>query len=110
MSANFFQDLVDFLPKHVSPRISYVHALIAFLITGTITYILGGNMSFDFDNDGVQSELEERTSLAVRLAVTAIVSLLVADMTFSTSWRLRNFSANKNHITYSRWFPGFYKQ
>ena len=110
MSEKFFQDLVEFLPKHVSPRISYAHALVAFLITGTITYIIGGNINFDFNDDGEQSEIEKRTSSSVRIAGSVIISLLVADFVFSTSWKLRNLKTNKNHITYSRWFPGFYSQ
>lgn len=108
MSEKFFQDLVEFLPKSISPTISYAHALVAFLITSTITYVLGGNINFDFNNDGEQSVIDKRTSNSVRLAGTVIISLLVADFVFSMSWKLRNLKTNKNHITYSKWFPGIY--
>jgi hypothetical protein len=110
MSEKFFQDLIEFLPKHVSPIPSYSHAIVAFLVTGTITYLISGKFApdFDLDQDGEQSESESIAALSVRLAGVAILSLMVADFVFSFSWRRRNIKINRNHITYSRWFPSLY--
>lgn len=107
MDGQFFEKLVDFLPKHVSPMRSYAHGGVAFLVTFLVAYLILPR-SLDHDRDGVVSETEKRTQEGVRVAVSVIASLLVADLVFSLSWRRRNFTINKNHMTYRRWFPSFY--
>lgn len=109
MDSQFFEKLVDFLPKHVSPIPSYGHGLVAFTISCIVTYLLGSQyFVFDFNQDGVMSETEQKTQRGVQLAVSVIISLLVADLVFSMSWKKRNFLINKNHMTYKRWFPNAY--
>ena len=109
MDEQFFEKLVDFLPKHVSPMPSYIHGTIAFVVSVIVTYTLGNKyFVFDFNGDGETSEIEEKTQTSVKLAVSLIISLLVADLVFSSSWRLRNFTINKNHMIYKRWFPNIY--
>ena len=56
MSEQFFENLVEFLPKHVSPRPSYLHATIVFVIIGLISYYLGGGINIDINKDDVESE------------------------------------------------------
>lgn len=109
MDGQFFEKLVDFLPKHVSPMKSYAHGAIAFVVTFIVSYLLGGDyFVLDFNQDGVISESEEMTQKGVKIAVSVIISLLVADLVFSVSWKKRNFLINKNHMTYRRWFPKMY--
>jgi hypothetical protein len=109
MDGQFFDKLVEFLPKHVSPMPSYVHGAVAFTVMFVVVYLLGGEyLVLDFDQDGEISETEQRAQDGVRLAVAVIIALLVADLVFSISWKRRNFSINKNHVTYKRWFPKAY--
>ena len=109
MDDQFFEKLVDFLPKHVSPIKSYFHGTLAFTVSCIIIYIIGGNyFVLDFNQDDVISESEARTQQGVRIAVSVIISLLIADIVFSFSWKKRNFLINKNHLTYKRWFPKMY--
>ena len=109
MDEQFFEKLVDFLPKHVSPIPSYFHGTLAFIVSSIIIYIIGGNFFvIDFNQDEVISETEARMQQGVRIAVAVIISLLLADVVFSVSWKRRNFYINKNHVTYRRWFPKIY--
>ena len=109
MDGQFFEKLVDFLPKHVSPMKSYSHGAIAFIATFIVTFLLGRKyFVLDFDQDDFISESEQRTQDGVSVAVAIIISLLVADFVFSISWKRRNFAVNKNHMTYKRWFPVAY--
>ena len=110
MDDRFFEKLVDFLPKHVSPIRSYYHGVFAFLVTFALTYYLGKqHFVMDFNQDKIASETEKRIQEGVSVAIAVIVSLLVADVAFSISWKKRNFAVNKNHMTYKRWFPGVYQ-
>lgn len=109
MDGQFFDKLVDFLPKHVSATKSYVHASIAFIATCLVVYIVGGRyVVFDFDQDGDISDSEKTAQDGVKIAVAVIIALLVADFVFNVSWKRRNFLINKNHVTYKRWFPSVY--
>jgi len=108
MSEQFFENLVEFLPKHVSPRPSYLHATIVFVIIGLISYYLGGGINIDINKDDVESENDVRVSEAIRIGIALIVALLVADTAYSVSWNRRNFKINKNHNVYRKWFPKLY--
>lgn len=109
MDDQFFEKLVEFLPKHVSPLKSYIHGFAAFLVVYTLVYTIGGKyFVMDFNQDGEISENEKKTQQGVRIAVAVVISLLVADVVFSVSWKRRNWFINKNHITYKRWFPSMY--
>jgi len=78
---DFFEELVKFLPKHVSPMKSV-------------------------NRDGIESENEEKAKKLIQHGLSFIISVFIADVAFNTSWRLRN-KINKNHATYSRWFQGY---
>lgn len=109
MTSNFFDQLEEFLPKHVSPLPSYVHASAAFIIAALITYYFGAkHIVFDFNKDEHISDTEKSVEQYVQLAVCTVVSLLVADLVFSSSFKLRSYKTNKKHYTYRRWFPGVY--
>lgn len=109
MDDQFFEKLVEFLPKHVSPLKSYAHGFAAFLVVYTIVYIIGGNyFVMDFNQDGEISETEKKTQQGVRIAVAIVISILVADVVFAVSWKRRNWLINKKHLTYKRWFPRMY--
>lgn len=107
--ANFFEQLEDFLPSHVSPLPSYAYASIAFVVCGLITYNLGAEyIVSDFNRDDHVSAAEERTRKYVQMAASALISLLVADAIFDMSLKVRGFRANKKHFTYGKWFPKLY--
>ena len=108
-STKFFKDLVEFLPKHVSPIKSYTHALLAFISFFIISYLIMNKLDFqlDVDNDGIESENEERVKKIIQIAISFIISVFIADLTFNASWKIRN-RVNKNHATYARWF-NFYQ-
>ena len=108
MSDTFFENLVEFLPKHVSPRPSYLHATIVFIIVGLIVYYLGGGIDIDVNRDNVESDVDRRISEAIRIGVSVILALLVSDTAYSISWNMRNFRINKNHTVYRKWFPKLY--
>lgn len=106
MEDNFFEKLEQFLPKHVSPLPSYAHGAVAFVVAAIVTYRLGAeHLAFDFDQD---EAVFTTTEMYVQIAVSSVVSLIVADLVFSLSFKLRSFSTNKNHFTYRRWFPRLY--
>ena len=108
-TTNFFDQLEDFIPKHVSPIKSYVHALAAFVVTGLITYFLGGKyLVSDFNQDDNVSETEVRARRYVQVASSVLISLLVADSVYAFSFRVRGFKANKKHFVWKRWFPKLY--
>ena len=108
MSEGFFENLVEFLPKHVSPRPSYLHATIVFIVVWIIIYSMGGGIDVDINNDDVESKTDARVSEAIRVGISLIISLLVADTAYSISWNWRNFKINKNHNVYRKWFPSIY--
>jgi len=88
---DFFEELVKFLPKHVSPMKSYIHASLVFVITFV-------------NRDGIESENEEKAKKFIQHGLSFIISVFIADFAFDISWRLRN-KVNRNHNVYSRWFP-----
>lgn len=109
MDDKFFEKLVEFLPKHVSPMKSYAHGAIGFIVAYLIAYAIGGQFFIlDFDQDDAISETERRAQDGIRIAIAVLVALFVSDLVFNISWRRRNFSINKNHITYKRWFTSLY--
>lgn len=61
-----------------------------------------------FFQDEHISETEEKAKQYVQVAVSGVISLLVADLVNSSSFRIRSFGVNKKHFTYRRWFPGAY--
>ena len=105
---NFFEELIEFLPKHVSPMKSYIHASLVFVITFIISSLVINKLDFQFDvnRDGVESENEEKAKKFVQVGVSFILAVFAADLTFSTSWRIAN-RVNRNHATYARWFKGY---
>lgn len=106
---NFFEQLEDFLPSHVSPVPSYIHAFLALIVAGVVSYYLGEKLIVsDFTRDGSVSETEERAKKYIRVGTSAIVTLFVADTVFSVSFKLGGFRMNKKHFTYRRWFPSLY--
>jgi len=109
MSATFFKELVEFLPKYVSPVKSYVHATLTFIITFIIAKLIINKLDFNFDidSDGSESETEEKAKMFVEYAVALLISIFVADLAFSASWKIRN-RVNGKHKTYARWFKGLY--
>lgn len=110
MNNDFFNKLEEFLPQYVSPLPSYAHAVAAFVVTGIVAYALSNRFgALDLNQDDSISEAERKVQEYVRVAVSTLVSLVLADLTFSVSFRLRNFRANRRHVTYSRWFPKLYK-
>jgi len=109
MSASFFSELKDFLPVFVSPRPSYIHASIAFIITILVGHMLTKTdlLTLDIDGDGVESEKEKKMKNLVYYGSSAIVGFFIADTVFGLSWKLRN-KVNRPHLTYANWFPGIY--
>ena len=108
VAKDFFEELVKFLPKHVSPMKSYVHASLVFIITFIVSILITNNLDlkFDVNSDGTESENEEKAKKFIQYGISFIVSVFVADAAFNTSWRLRN-KININHTTYARWFQGY---
>lgn len=107
--SNLFEQLEEFLPKHVSPIPSYLHATLAFVVAGLISYYLAGELIVsDFTRDGRVTEAEERAKKYVQIGACAIFSLFLADAVFSASFKIRGFRANRKHFTYRRWFPSLY--
>jgi len=109
MSATFFKELTNFLPKYVSPGKSYIHATISLLLTFIIanTIITKMDLKFDIDRDGLESETEEKAARFIGYGFAFLIAIFVADLTFSTSFRMRN-KVNRNHATYARWFKSLY--
>ena len=75
--------------------------LIGHMLTKTEMFTL------DIDGDGIESEKEKTMKNLVYYASAGIVGFFIADTVFGVSWKLRN-KVNRNHITYSKWFPGVY--
>ena len=109
MSKAFFKELVDFLPKHVSPVKSYIHATISFIVMFIIanTVINKMDFKFDIDSDGLESDTEEKAARFIGYGFAFLIAIFVADLTFSTSFKMRN-KVNRNHATYARWFKSLY--
>lgn len=109
MSKAFFKELVEFLPKYVSPRTSYLHATISLIITFIVANIIITKMDFkfDIDRDGNESETEEKVARFIGYGFAFLIAIFVADLTFNTSFRMRN-RVNRNHLTYARWFKNLY--
>jgi hypothetical protein len=109
-TTNFFEQLEDFLPSHVSPLPSYLYAFVAFVVAGLLTYYLGaGYLVHDFNRDERVTETEERARKYVQVAASAIISLVAADAAYDLSFMIRGYKANKKHFVYRRWFPKFYR-
>lgn len=109
-SANFFEQLKEFLPKYISPMKSYIHAGIVFLVVFALVSMIINYADFEFDinNDGLESENEEKAKRYIGYGVSFLVAVVAADLGYTVSWKLRN-SVNKDHLTYSRWFGSIYK-
>jgi len=108
LPSNFFEQLTEFLPKFVSPMKSYLHAGIAFTCVFIIVHMISSNLKLDIDGDGEESETEEKARNLVALAISFIMAIFVADVTYTISWRLRNKAVNGNHLTWRRWFAPVY--
>lgn len=109
MSTKFFKELVEFLPKHVSPTKSYIHSALTFVIVFIISKIIIKqiDMNFDVDSDGSESESEEKAKFFIECGIALLISLFASDMAFNISWGIRN-RINKNHRTYQKWFKALY--
>lgn len=108
-TTNLFHQLEDFLPSHVSPLPSYAYASVAFAISNLITYSLGAEyLVSDFNRDDYVSATEERARKYVQVAISALISLLVAEAVFELSFKVRGYRANRRHFVYKRWFPKLY--
>lgn len=109
-SANFFEQLKDFLPKYISPMKSYIHAGLVFIVIFAIvsTAISYADFEFDINNDGMESETEEKAKRYIGYGVSFLVAIVAADLGYTLSWRLRN-APNRDHLTYARWFGSIYK-
>lgn len=108
-TTNFFEQLEDFLPTHVSPLPSYACASVALVISGLITYYLGAEyLVSDFNRDKHVSPAEARARKYVQVVTSVLVSLLVADTVYDLSFKVRGYMANKKHFVYKRWFPKLY--
>lgn len=106
---SFFSELQNFLPVYVSPIKSYLHALGAFTTMMALAKLLEKKlaMRIDFDGDGLESATEKKMKVYAYYGVCFIVALLVTDLTYTVSWRLRN-KVNLKHVNYKRWFPSLY--
>lgn len=105
----FFEQLEDFLPQHISRMPSYAHASVALAVTGLVTYILGAKyLVADFNQDDQVSEAEERAKKYVQAAASLLISVFIADAVFNVSFRIRGFRTNKRHFVYKTWFPRLY--
>lgn len=108
-NTNVFDQLENFLPRHVSPLPSYAHSCVAFVISGMVTYALGAEyLVSDFNRDDHVSATEERARKYVHVAISTLISLLVAEAIFELSFKIRGYRANKRHFVYKRWFPKLY--
>lgn len=106
---NLFEQLEEFLPKHISPVPSYLHASLAFAVTGLVSYHIAGKLiTSDFTRDGRVTEEEARAKKYVQIGACTLLSLLLADAVFSISFKVRGFRINRKHFTYSKWFPSLY--
>ena len=107
--ATIFDQLEEFLPKHVTPVPSYFHAAAAFLVAGIATHQLGGQfIASDFDSDGSVSETEARAKKYARIASSLLVAIFFFDTVYNISFKIRGFRTNKKHFTYRHWFPKIY--
>ena len=108
-TTNLFEQLENFLPQHVSPLPSYLHASLAFVVAGLVTHHLGAEyIVSDLNRDGRVSEAEARAKRYVQIGASLLISLFVADTVFSASFTLRGIRTNRKHLTYRRWFPSIY--
>ena len=109
-SRDFFNELENFLPQYVSPIKSYFHAFIAFLFIVAVGQSLSDKLSpkIDLNGDGVESTLEERSRKAIYFGILVIIALVVGDLAYSVSWKLRN-RVNRKYLTYARFFPSLFR-
>ena len=105
----FFSELQNFLPVYVSPRQSYVRAMGAFVVVMLLSKVLEKRlaMKIDIDGDGLESKTEARMKLVIYYGSWFIFALMVANLTYTVSWRLSN-RVNLKHLGYKRWFPSLY--
>jgi len=108
-STDFFTQLKEFLPKYVSPVPSYLHAFLVFSVIMVIGHVISANtdVTLDIDGDGTESATELKMKKFAFYGTSAIVGIIVADLAYTISWRLRN-KGNSSHLTYRRWFPSIY--
>ena len=108
-SREFFNELENFLPQYVSPMKSYFHAFVAFLFVVAVGHSLSDKLSpkIDLNGDGLENTLEERTRIAIYNGSLVILALIVGDLAYSLSWKLRN-RVNRKYLTYARFFPSLF--
>lgn len=108
-SAQFFRELENFLPVHVPAIPSYVHSTVVFLLVSIIGYVLSekSEATLDVDGDNQESDTERKMRKFIYRGTAVFIALMLADLTFNISWRLRN-KVNRRHLVYSRWFPKLY--
>ncbi len=103
--ATVFDQLEEFLPKHVSPIPSYLHGLIACAVSFIVTQRLGARFLESSESD---SKTEDRVKKYTQIACSALVGILLFDTVFNISFKVRGFRTNKRHFTYRHWFPKLY--
>lgn len=96
-SKEFFRELQNFLPVHVSAFPSYLHAFLVFVVATLIgAWIV---RRYEPDED---SSLDPRLQQYALYGTSVLAGLFLADIAYSVSWLLRN-RVNRKHITYKRW-------
>ena len=106
-SAQFFEELKDFLPKFVSLRPSYVHAFITFCVVMIIGNVMPQTSIIDLEDENM-SETAQKRAKYVYYAGVLLFAFFVGDTAFSVSWRLRNKKVNGLHMTWRKWLPILY--
>jgi hypothetical protein len=102
----FFENLTDFLPKFVSMLPSYELGLVVFITSMVITRRVYTNTVKSESSVEGKTEVEQLRVKAMNglsWVVPVIISFVLAEATVDVSFYLRNFVANRNHITWSKW-------
>lgn len=103
-SSDFFEELVEFLPKRVSPVKSYVYASITFVAVFSIIHALSSKFQYKED----ETEKQQKSRKIVSISLGLVVGIFIAESAFKLSWGLANKKVNGKHMVYQRWFPKLY--
>lgn len=108
MSQEFFQELENFLPVHVSIFPTLLHAGLVFALVFLVGFLISSKITHDSSNDIESTATEKKIQKYIYLGTTVVIGIFFADLTYNISWRLRNKKVNGKHLVYSRWFPKLY--